>query len=81
MEVAINSQLYKQASTYAKQQGLSLTTVIENFLVRFIGHSKEVEEQAVPDVVLSLLGAGGPVAEDDLNAREAYYQYLEEKYK
>ena len=81
MEVAINSQLYKQASTYAKQQGLSLTTVIENFLVRYIGHSKEVEEQTVPDVVLSLLGAGEPVAEDDLNAREAYNQYLEEKYK
>ena len=81
MEVAINSQLYKQASTYAKQQGLSLTTVIENFLVRYIGHSKEVEEQAVPDVVLSLLGAGEPVSDDDLNAREAYNQYLEEKYK
>ena len=81
MEVAINSQLYKQASTYAKQQGLSLTTVIENFLVRYIGHSKEVEEQAAPDVVLSLLGAGEPVSDDDLNAREAYNQYLEEKYK
>lgn len=38
MEVAINSQLYKQASTYAKQQGLSLTTVIKNFLVRYLGH-------------------------------------------
>jgi hypothetical protein len=49
--------------------------------VRYIGHNKEVEEQAVPDVVLSLLGAGEPVAEDDMNAREAYYQYLEEKYK
>ena len=43
--------------------------------------SKDVVEQAVPDVVLSLLGAGEPVSDDDLNAREAYNQYLEEKYK
>ena len=35
----------------------------------------------VPDVVLSLLGAGVPIADDDLNARNAFNQYLEEKYK
>ena len=28
-----------------------------------------------------LLGAGTPVAADDLNARKAYNEYLEEKYK
>ena len=50
-------------------------------LVHFVKHSKATGEQPVPDVVLSLLGAGEPVAEDDINAREAYYQYLEEKYK
>lgn len=81
MEVAINSQLYQQASVYAQQHGLNITSVIENFLRRFIGHQKETTEQAVPDIVLSLLGAGESVAEDDLNAREAYQQYLEEKYK
>ena len=81
MEVVIDSQLYQLASNYAQQQGLSLTTIIENFLVRFVGHSKEVSEQAIPDVVLSLLGAGEDIAKEDLNAREAYYQYLEEKYK
>ena len=81
MEVAINSQLYQQASVYAQQHGLNITSVIESFLMRFIGHQKETTELAVPDVVLSLLGAGEPVAEDDLNAREAYQQYLEEKYK
>ena len=81
MEVAINSQLYQQASTYAQQQGLNITSVIENFLVRFVGTSKNATEQSVPDVVQSLLGAGEKVAEDDLNAREAYYEYFEEKYK
>lgn len=40
-----------------------------------------VTDEAIPDVVLSLLGAGDPIADEDLNAREAYNQYLEEKYK
>ncbi|MBR7022517.1 MAG: hypothetical protein IKI09_03475 [Bacteroidales bacterium] len=44
-------------------------------------HGLKVYEQAVPDVVLSLLGAGLPLADDDLNGRKAYYQHLEEKYK
>jgi len=82
MNVAINSNIYRQASDYAQSQGLDLSDVIENFLVRFIGKSKAIEtEQQVPDIVLSLLGAGESVAEDDLNAREAYNKYLEEKYQ
>jgi hypothetical protein len=81
MELAINNSIYRQAADYAKQQGLILTEVIEGFLVRFIGHSKAATEQPVPDIVMSLFGAGESIAEDDLNAREAYYQYLEEKYK
>ena len=39
------------------------------------------EKSDVPDVVLSLLGAGEPVADHDLNAREAYHQYQMEKYQ
>ena len=83
MEVAINNSIYRQAADYAKQQGLNLTEVIEGFLVRFIGHSKAASEQPVPDIVMSLFGAGAgeSIPDDDLNAREAYLQYLEEKYK
>lgn len=82
MNVAINSSLYQQASDYAQSQGLNLTEVIEAFLVRFIGKAKGNEaDQPVPDIVLSLLGAGEPVADDDLNARKAYNDYLEEKYQ
>ena len=43
--------------------------------------NKTAKEEEVPDIVLSLLGAGIPVADDDLNARKAYNEYLEEKYK
>ena len=81
MDVAIDSQLYQKALNHAQKQGLNLTSVIENFLERFVGHSKTTTEQPVPDIVLSLLGAGEKVADDDLNAREAYNQYLEDKYK
>lgn len=80
MEVIINNNIFQQASAYAQQKGLNLTDVIEDFLLRFIGHNKAAAEQPVPDVVLSLLGAGTPIADDDLNAREAYNNYLEEKY-
>lgn len=74
MEVAIDNSIYQQAQTYAQQQGLSLTAIIENFLVRFVGQRQQAAQDAVPDVVLSLLGAGEAVAENDLNGREAYYQ-------
>ena len=70
MEVIIDSKLYQQALTYAQQQGLNLTSVIENFLVSCVGGSKKTNEQAVPDIVLSLLGAGESVADEDINARE-----------
>lgn len=81
MQIAINPNLYGSAEQYAEQRGLNLPTVIEKFLERFISSKDTAADQAVPDVVLSLLGAGEPTKEDDLNGREAYYQYLEEKYK
>jgi hypothetical protein len=43
--------------------------------------NKAAAKEEVPDIVLSLLGAGTHVADDDLNARKAYNEYLEEKYK
>ena len=43
--------------------------------------NKTADKEEVPDIVLSLLGAGTRVADDDLNARKAYNEYLEEKYK
>lgn len=81
MQIAINPDIYRSAQAFATQQGLSLKTVIEDFLVHFAREEKQAADQAVPDVVLSLLGAGEPVQEDDLNGRKAYYQYLVEKHK
>ena len=81
MQIAINPNVYIPAQAFAQKQGLALTSVIEKFLIRYIRENEQTVERPVPDVVLSLLGAGEPVAEDDLNGREAYYQYLEEKHK
>ena len=46
-----------------------------------VRHAKQATDDDLPDVVLSLIGAGEPVAEDDLNARDAYHLYLMEKYQ
>ncbi len=81
MEVAIDNGIYNKALETAQRQGLNLNTMIENFLVRFIGKSHKTNTEAIPDVVLSLLGAAEPSDSNDLNGHEAYYQYLEEKYK
>ena len=83
MQIAINPNLYGTAQAYAEQKGLDLTLMIENFLKRFISKEKsKTQEQDLPDIVASLLGAAqGEVADDDVNGKEAYYQYIEEKYK
>jgi len=81
MQIAINPTLYGSAQVYAEKRGLNLSVIIENFLERLISSQEATMEQEVPDVVLSLLGAGEPVAKEDINGRDAYYHYLEEKYQ
>ena len=82
MELVINNNIYQQASVYAKQRGISLSNMVEKFLLQVIRHSQsEISEAKVPDVVLSLLGAGEQIADSDINGRGEYYKYLEEKYK
>lgn len=44
-------------------------------------HQKDTNEPLAPDVVRSLLGAGEPVEDDNINGRKAHYQHLSEKYK
>ncbi len=81
MNIAINNNIYNQAQLYMQEQGQSLSKVVEDFLSHLIANGKKKEQAQVPDIVLSLLGAGEPVDDDDLNGRKAYYQHLKEKYK
>lgn len=79
-KIILNKHIVEDARIYAKQQGISLADLIENYLSQLI-QKKETTDHDTPDIVLSLLGAGEPVAEDDLNGRKAYHQYLKEKYQ
>ena len=81
MQVAINPSLYDTAQIYAERQGINITMLIENFLERYIKSKEKVEDNKVPDIVLNLLGAGVPLADDDINGRDVYYKHLEEKYQ
>ena len=59
-----------------------LEELMQNYHVQQVTrHSIRTNEQPIPDVVLSLLGAGMPLDDDDLNGRGAYYKHLEEKHQ
>ncbi|MBO8432221.1 MAG: hypothetical protein IAB08_02855 [Bacteroidetes bacterium] len=81
IKVPLNKHIVDDAQIYARQKGLKLSELIESYLQRLVGNSKKAKEEEIPDIVLSLLGAGMPVEEEDLNARDAYHEYLKEKYK
>ena len=67
------------------QMSVEMLENVQHYVRRLRRHArtgnKAVAKEEVPDIVLSLLGAGTHVADDDLNARKAYNEYLEEKYK
>ena len=67
------------------QMSVEMLESVQHYVRRLRRHarpvSKATDEEAVPDIVLSLLGAGIIVSEDDLNARKAYNEYLEDKYQ
>lgn len=79
IQIELEKQLLDKALVYAKQRGMDLSSMLSDYLSRLV--KQEGKKQEIPDVVQSLLGAGTPVASDDLNGREAYRQYLEEKYR
>ena len=87
--ITLNDTLVEKVRpSFADDQALTLwlQQQMERFLLDYCARQEESKgqkttEQVVPDVVLSLLGAGLPLADDDLNGRKAYYQHLEEKYQ
>ena len=87
--ITLNDTLMEKVRTsFSDDQALTLwlQQQIEELLLNYYLRqesmsNQQTEEQPIPDIVLSLLGAGEPLSDDDLNGRRAYYQYLEEKYK
>lgn len=78
-QIQLEKYLLDEALAYAKKRGMDLSIILSDYLCRLVKQEKDTSE--VPDIVLSLLGAGTSVNEDDLNGREAYHHYLEEKYR
>lgn len=81
-QIKLDKNVVDKAIAYAHQKGVDLSSLIEDYLNRLMQQAEaEAEEEAIPDIVLSLLGAGQSVDEEDINGREAYQKYLEEKYR
>lgn len=81
-QISLDKAIVDKASVYAAEKGIDLSFIIEKFLLRLVHQDvSSRDDDAIPDIVLSLLGAGSPVSEEDINGREAYHKYIEEKYK
>ena len=81
VQIRLEKNVAKSATAYAHQKGMDLSALIESYLVRLTKIHAQTETDEIPDVVQSLLGAGAPVDEDDLNGRKAYYSYLAQKHQ
>ena len=81
--IHLNNEIVDKAQRYAASEGKSLTSIIEDYLARltFKEKKQDLDLEEVPDIVLSLLGAGAPLDDDDINGRKAYYDYVEKKHK
>lgn len=79
-QINLDKSVVDKAVAYARQRGVDLSSLIEDYLNRLVQQPK-TEDNAIPDIVLSLLGAGQSVDKDDLNGRKAYQKYLEDKYR
>ena len=62
--IRLNKELVDKAQAYATAEGKSLSSIIEDFLSRLTSSREETEE--IPDIVLSLLGAGVLVDDDNI---------------
>lgn len=83
LSISLDKRVADIAYSYAKERGESLSEIVEAYLKQVAGeiNAKKATQEQVPDVVMSLLGAGTPIAEDDLNGRKAYAEYINEKHR
>lgn len=83
LQISIDKRIADVAYTYAKERGESLSNLVEAYLKQVAEEisAKKTHTAEVPDVVMSLLGAGAPIAKDDLNGRQAYAEYINEKHR
>lgn len=83
LQISLDKRVADVAYSYAKARGESLSSIVEAYLRQVVSqiNAKKTHEEEVPDVVMSLLGAGSPIADDDINGRKAYAEHINEKHR
>ena len=77
LTLSLNDKIIETAKHYAKSNNVSLSKLIESYLSTLTkGDKKETE---ITPLVESLSGVIS--IEDDIDVKDAYAQYLMEKYK
>ena len=78
--IKLDSGLVNQALIVSRAQGVDLSNVIENYLISYISSpKKEIIEEEYPDIVLSLLGQGEQIADNDKRGTEAFFEHIIKK--
>jgi len=76
LTLSINSKIINSAKKYSRKKGVSLSSIVEEYLAKISQTSKRKKDFSIMD----LKGILGPVP-PDFDYEEAKYQYLREKYK
>ena len=74
LKLDLIKEIIEEAKRYARSQSVSLSKLIENYLHSLARESKK--ESTVSPLVESLTG----IISSDLNEREEYRYYIEQKY-
>ena len=86
MQVAISPNVYEPAQIYAERRGLSLTKVIEDYLVELVTSAKEqTQQEKINEIEITPRAAwfrrGKPWKASDEEVDKMIHEYLMEKYK
>jgi hypothetical protein len=76
LTLSLNKQIIEKAKDYAKNQNLSLSGLIENYLNSLT--QREEKSRKVSPLVESLTGV--IPSESEVDIKKEYYEYLNKKY-
>jgi hypothetical protein len=76
LTLSLNKQIIERAKDYAKNQNLSLSGLIENYLNSLT--QREEKSRKVSPLVESLTGV--IPSESEVDIKKEYYEYLNKKY-
>jgi hypothetical protein len=77
LTLSLDERIIAQAKLYAKQQGTSLSEIVENYF-RKITSEYPIEKSRISDEVRELIGSVGTSDESDYESLK--YRYLHDKY-